>query len=53
LICNTEQCLLEYSTTSQYILSPPQLGELCLNLTSSPQSVFRNMSTVCWGCCQN
>jgi len=27
--------------------------KLVLNVTSSPQSVLGNMSTVCRGCCQN
>jgi len=26
---------------------------LLLNVKSSLQSVLRNMSAVCWGCCQN
>jgi len=29
-----------------------QSVQLLLNVKPSPQSVLRNMSTVCWGCCQ-
>jgi len=39
--------------TSCSSLETVRLTTVNLNVKLSVQSVLRNMSTVCWGCCQN
>ena len=58
--CSTEECWTLDSIhrlTKFKMLVSHSVSAICLeyllNVKSCPQSVIRNMSTACWGCCQN